>query len=84
MPGATEIPNYKPDDTAWGVVIGPFIRPAPSRRSRRIRRNRLIRRTYVAALVGRCPPVGRAAASGGAPPPLEIRLTMGLSVPGSP
>jgi hypothetical protein len=29
MPGATEIPNYEPDDTAWGVVIGPFIRPEP-------------------------------------------------------
>jgi len=29
VPGATEIPNYEPDDSAWGVVIGPFIRPQP-------------------------------------------------------
>jgi hypothetical protein len=29
VPGATEIPNYEPDDSAWGVVIGPFMRPKP-------------------------------------------------------
>jgi hypothetical protein len=27
VPGATEIPDYEPEDSAWGVVIGPFIRP---------------------------------------------------------
>jgi hypothetical protein len=27
VPGFTEIENYQPEDTAWGVVIGPFMRP---------------------------------------------------------
>jgi hypothetical protein len=27
--GNTVIENYEPDDSAWGVVIGPFMRPKP-------------------------------------------------------